>query len=134
MTTQLPQRATRQDIPGIEALIEKNPESILARKRDELEELIESFWVIRKDGKVVGCVCLEVYSQKIAELRTLAVDESCQGLGYGKLLVEAATGEAERRGIRQVITVTSIPKFFEQLDFGPCLNEKYALFWKGKVA
>jgi len=52
-----------------------------------------------------------------------------RGRGYGAALTAAAVEEAERRGIPQVLVVTSNVEFFERLNFGPCLNEKYALFW-----
>jgi amino-acid N-acetyltransferase len=72
-----------------------------------------------------------VYSPKIAELRSLAVQDSSRGHGYGRRLVEAAVEEAERQKIRQILVVTSTREFFEGLNFGACLNEKYALFWNG---
>ena len=48
-----------------------------------------------------------------------------------RLLVEAAISEANRRGIPQILTITSALGFFERLGFGACLKEKYALFFRG---
>ena len=45
------------------------------------------------------------------------------------MLTDAVVAEAQRRGIPQVLVVTSNREFFEKLNFGSCLNEKYALFW-----
>ena len=95
----------------------------------DIEPLLDSFWVAELDGRVVGCCCLEVYSPKIAELRSLAVRAEARGHGLGAALTAAAVAEAERRGIPQVLVVTSNREFFERLNFGPCLTEKYALFW-----
>ncbi len=125
-------KATAADVPAIQQLISANLDKLLPRTDQELYELLESFWVIEQGDEVVGCCCLEVYSPKIAELRSLAVRDDCRGRGYGAMLVEAAVNEAKRRHIRQVLVVTSSREFFENLNFGQCLNEKYALFWNGK--
>ena len=57
-----------------------------------------------------------------------------RGRGHGAALTAAAVAEAERRDIPQVLVVTSNREFFERLNFGPCLNEKYALFWNNPLA
>ncbi len=127
--------ATRDDIGAIQHLININLDKLLPRRDDELCELIDSntFWVVEDAGEIVGCCCLEVYSAKIAELRSLAVREDCRGKGYGEALVNIAVEEANRRNVRQVLVVTSTLEFFEKMNFGQCLNEKYALFWNGKT-
>jgi amino-acid N-acetyltransferase len=125
-------KATTADIPAVQQLIKTNLDKLLPRADQELLELLDTLWVIDDQGQIVGCCCLEVYSPKIAELRSLAVRDDCRGHGYGAMLVEAAVKEAQRRNIRQVLVVTSSREFFEKMNFGLCLNEKYALFWNGK--
>jgi len=122
-------RATLDDTEAILAVVNTNIDRLLARDRDEIVQLLDAFWVAEVDGRVVGCCCLEVYSPKIAELRSLAVIPEFRGRGLGAALTDAAVGEAKQRGIPQVLVVTSNREFFERLNFGPCLNEKYALFW-----
>ncbi|MBX3063447.1 MAG: GNAT family N-acetyltransferase [Anaerolineae bacterium] len=124
-------KATLADIPKIQKLIERNLDKLLPRPDAEIVELLDTWWVIDEASEIVGCCCLEVYSAKIAELRSLAVEDSKRGHGYGRMLVQMAVAEAERRNIRQVLVVTSTREFFEGLNFGACLNEKYALFWNG---
>jgi N-acetylglutamate synthase-like GNAT family acetyltransferase len=119
------------DVPAILALITEHAEQLLPRRRADVEALIETFWVMEERGDVVGCCCLEVYSPKIAEVRSLAVRATARGRGYGARLVSAAVAEAKRRGIPQVLVVTSNVEFFSRQHFKPCLNEKYALFWEG---
>jgi amino-acid N-acetyltransferase len=125
-------KATKADVPAVQKLIRANLDKLLPRADEELYELLDTLWVIDQDGEIVGCCCLEVYSPKIAELRSLAVRDDCRGHGYGAILVEAAVNEARRRNIRQVLVVTSNREFFEKMNFGSALNEKYALFWNGK--
>lgn len=124
-------KATAGDIPGIQALINANLDKLLPRTDQELIELLDTFWVIEDNDEIVACVCLEVYSRKIAELRSLAVRDDCRGKGYGKMLVDVVVAEAQNRKIRQILVVTSTREFFEGLNFGQRLNEKYALFWDG---
>ncbi|MEN9846868.1 MAG: Amino-acid acetyltransferase [Pseudomonadota bacterium] len=124
-------KATSDDIPGIKALIAANPQTILPRSDEEMAALIEGFWVAEHNGQVVGCCCLEVYSPKIAEIRTVIVHESVRGMGLGAQLVKAAADEAEHQNIREVMVVTSSPEYFTKLGFGECLHEKWALFYRG---
>jgi amino-acid N-acetyltransferase len=121
--------AAPDDVDGILALVNGNTDRLLARNREEVASLLETFWVAEDQDQIVGCCCLEIYSPKIAELRSLAVQPSHRGRGLGAALTALAVEEAERRGIPQVLVVTSNREFFERLNFGPCLNEKYALFW-----
>jgi amino-acid N-acetyltransferase len=121
--------ARPDDVAGIKKLIDDNQDKLIPRPADEIRELLPTFWVAEEDGEIVGCCCLEVYSAKIAEVRSLAVREGCRGKGYGAELVRLAIEEATRRHIRQVLAVTSTLEFFEQMNFKPFLGEKYALFW-----
>lgn len=132
MTRGAIRRAALSDVPGIQAVLRANPDTILARSDKEIAELIESFWVVQEpSGEISGCCCLEVYSPKIAEVRSVAVKHEYRGRGYGKVLVEAAVSAAKELHIHEILVVTSSPKFFERLNFGPCLNEKFALFYIG---
>ena len=125
-------KARAEDISIILELITENPETLLPRSKQEIKELLDTTWVVDEEGKVMGSCCLEVYSKKICEVRTLAVKQEARGKGYGKLLVEAAVSEANRLGIPQILTITSTPEFFEKLQFSHDLKEKYALFWRAK--
>ena len=64
---------------------------LLPRTFDELEDLLETSFIARLDGRIVGCAALEIYSKKLCEIRSLAVDPSAQGLGIGKQLVAACS-------------------------------------------
>jgi amino-acid N-acetyltransferase len=123
--------ATESDIPAIQRLINANLDKVLPRTDEEIRELLPTWWVAVEEGEIVGTCCLEVYSRKIAELRSLVVSETARGKGYGAALVKVATQTAEALNIRQVLVVTSTPEFFEGLGFGTALDEKYALFWHG---
>lgn len=125
-------KATRADIPAILDLIAANPETLLPRSEQEYAELLDTTWIAEIDGQVVGSCVLEVYSPKIAELRSFVVHDQYRDRGVGKEMAMAAVEEGERRKIREILVVTSSRDYFEKLGFSDCLHEKYALFWKGK--
>jgi amino-acid N-acetyltransferase len=127
-------KATMDDIPAIKLLIAANPKTILPRTDQELLALCEGFWVAQHNGEVVGCCCLEIYSPKIAEIRTVIVREDVRGMGFGENLVRVAAEAAEALNIREVMVVTSSPEYFSRLGFGECLHEKWALFYRGSNA
>jgi amino-acid N-acetyltransferase len=125
--------ATPEDVDSIVRLIAAHPGQLLPRPREEIEQLVETFWVIEEAGDLAGCCCLEIYSPKIAEVRSLAVRDASRGRGHGARLVEAAVAEARRRGIPQILVVTSNVEFFSRLRFQTCLNEKFALFYEDRT-
>ncbi len=53
----------------------------------------------------------------LAEIRSIAVRPSTQGLGAGRLLVDALFEEADLHRVICVCLFTRIPKFFEHLGF-----------------
>lgn len=130
-TETLIRRALVEDIDAILHLIGDNPGKLLPRSREDLLELLEMFWVAEFEGLVIGCTCLEIYSPKIAEIRSVAISPTFRGGGLGKELIKFAVDEAQSRNIRQILVVTSDPDYFKKLGFAECLNEKYALFWSG---
>lgn len=119
------------DLPGIDALIAPYVEEkrLLPRTPDELEELIGKGYVAIVDGEVVGFAALDVYSAKLAEIRSLAVAPHMQRHGIGKRLVDACVNRARDRGIFEVMAITSSELFFRNCGFDFTLpGEKKALF------
>ena len=66
--------ATRSDLLDMEALISRSVEmgDVLPRTLQELTDLLPSFFVAEtEDGRIVGTAALEIYNQKLAEVRSL---------------------------------------------------------------
>jgi N-acetylglutamate synthase-like GNAT family acetyltransferase len=124
--------ATASDIPQILSLINENLDKLLPRETEEIEQLIQCFYVEEIDSRIVGCCCLEVYSKKIAEIRTVAVSKDFRNQGIGTKLVQAALEEGKKRNIYEIMVVTSSLDYFAGLGFSTCMNEKYAMFWSEK--
>ena len=102
---------------------------ILPRTFDELDDLLETFFIARVDGGIVGCAALEIYSKKLCEIRSLAVDPRAQGLGIGKQLVTACVELAQRQGVYEIMAISSAEEFFKSCGFDFTLpNQKRAFF------
>ncbi len=119
------------DLAEVEALIQPfvNDKRLLPRTTDELEDLIPSGFVALVEGRIVGFAALEVYSRKLAEVRSLCVARDMQRHGIGKKLVQACIGRAHERNIFEVMAITSSEDFFRTCGFDFTLpGEKKALF------
>jgi len=125
--------AHRDDIPEIAEMIRPYVDEgkLLERTYDEFEELLPTFFVAvaEANGEIVGCAALEIYSRKLAEIRSLAVRSTAQGRGVGKMLIEACVNLARERGILEVMAITSSDGFFQSCGFDYTLpGAKRALF------
>lgn len=123
--------ARPDDLGPLEAFIDPFVEArrILPRTTDELEGLLPTSFVAESRGRIVGFAALEIYSKKLAELRSLAVADEWQGCGIGSRLVQACIGLATQRRIFEVMTITSVDEFFRRCGFDFTLpGEKKALF------
>lgn len=115
--------ATKEDRSLILALIQRYPEVLV---QDHLPEP-EEFFVAEEDGEVVGCCALEVYSKRLAEIRSLAVAKEYQGKGIGTALIEHCLEAAKAKGVYEILSITSAVPLFEKQGFGTFKNEKFAL-------
>lgn len=123
--------AAMADLDAVEQFIQPFVEAkrLLPRTTDELADLLKTGFLAEVDGRVVGFGTLEIYSKKLAELRSLSVADEWQGLGIGRRLVEACLGLARERRIFEVMTITSTDEFFRRCGFDFTLpGEKKALF------
>ena len=112
-------RATVGDVDGITDLVNfwAARGDMLPRTKGETYENLRDFFVVRDGGEVVACGALHIVWADIAELKSLAVAESRQGLGYGQHLVRACVEEAGRLGLDRVFALTYKPEFFERFGF-----------------
>ncbi len=91
---------------------------ILDRSEDEVATNIRSY-VLAKDGeKLVGYTALHIHSPRLAEIRSLIVDQAYRGQKIGQRLVKFALEEAKELGVKEdVLVLTYSPQFFEKLGF-----------------
>lgn len=103
--------------------------SVLPRTLDELDELIPNAFVVVHEERVVGFAALEIYSRKLAEIRSLVVAGDMQGRGVGGMLVRACVERARECNIFEVMAISSSESFFLACGFDYTLpGEKKAFF------
>jgi amino-acid N-acetyltransferase len=123
--------STRADLDDIYEFIQPFVDAgrLLPRTLDELEDLVPTGFVAILNDEVVGFIALEIYSQKLAEIRSLCVSRAHQGKGIGKKLTHACVDLARRRKVFEVMAITSSDEFFRSCGFDFTLpGEKKALF------
>jgi amino-acid N-acetyltransferase len=123
--------ARASDAEAIAALIDAfvRAGTLLPRTSIEIRDMIPTGFVAEFQGAIVGFTALEIYSPKLAEIRSLAVTGEQQRLGLGSRLVGACVELAGRRKILEVMVITSSEEFFRGCGFDFTLpGEKKALF------
>ena len=107
------------DAEAICSLINQHAErdKMLFRSIADIYESLQSFTVAELDGNVVGCCALQIVWSDLAEIKSLAVDESNKGAGIGKMFVAKATEQAGQLGVSRVFALTLEPSFFEKMGF-----------------
>ncbi len=116
-------KASKKHWTAILKLIRQHPDVLV---QDHLPRPSE-FFVAIEDNQVVGCCALEVYSKRLAEIRSLAVAADHQGKGIATRLIDRCLTEAKKRKIYEVMTITGAVRLFEKHGFGAFNKEKYAL-------
>jgi len=107
------------DAKAIYALINSYAErdKMLFRSMADIYENLQSFIVAELEGNVLGCCALQIIWSDLAEIKSLAVDETNTGTGVGKMLVAAAVDQAQQLGLPRVFALTLTPSFFEKMGF-----------------
>ena len=122
--------AAHDDLPALEVFIADfvAANRLLPRTQDELQDLVPFGFVAHRGDQLVGFAALEIYSAKLAEIRSLAVIPELQGMGLGKRLVQECVQLAHQRNILEVMVITSADEFFRACGFEFTLpGEKKAL-------
>jgi len=85
---------------------------------------IRSYVLAKDNGKLVGYTALHIHSKRLAEIRSLIVDESYRGQNVGKRMVKFTLEEAKALGVEEdVLVLTYLPQFFEKLNFNEINKE-----------
>ena len=123
-------RALLPDAEKIRSLIEEFTfdGTLLPRSLAEISENIRDFVVVESPSAhgpgIIGCGALHLYGTHLAEVRSIAVRPSAQGLGAGRILVDALFAEADLHHVTCVCLFTRIPEFFKRMGFQIAEREK----------
>jgi amino-acid N-acetyltransferase len=112
-------KARIEDVPQMHRLINEfaNRGDMLPRALSQIYENLRDYFVIRDGDSVIGCAALHVSWLDLAEIRSLAVDQSRQQGGLGATLVKACVDEAKSLGLPRVFCLTRAPEFFARQGF-----------------
>ncbi len=112
-------KAKLGDIPQMQKLVSPEIDSgiILLRSDDELATNIRSYTVGILDETIVAFNALHIHSPKLAEIRSLIVDEKLRGQGVGKKLIKLSEQEGISLGLKEILALTYQQSFFESLGF-----------------
>jgi amino-acid N-acetyltransferase len=118
-TTLVIRKATQDDVQALSDFIMQFVATgeLLPRTLDELAELLPNFFIADIGGEIMGCATLEIYSRKLAEIRSLAVSPKAQGKGVGKALVEACVELARQENIFEIMAISASEDFFKKCGF-----------------
>ncbi|KYJ85912.1 N-acetyltransferase [Sulfurovum riftiae] len=119
-------KANLTDIPAMQELVisEIKEGVILNRSEDEVATNIRSYVLAKEGEKLVGYTALHIHSRRVAEIRSLIVDEAYRGQKIGQALVRFAVEEAKALRVEEdVLVLTYQPAFFEKLGFSEINKE-----------
>jgi len=112
-------KATIKDVPAIQALINSFADKgeLLPRSLNMLYEDLRDFVLLHEGERMIGTCALHINWEDLAEIKALTIDESFQGKGLGRKVVEACIDEARSLGVSRVFALTYKPEFFKRLGF-----------------
>jgi amino-acid N-acetyltransferase len=111
--------ATPDDVPEIHRLICDNLEAghLLPRTGEDIQRHAPRFVVAQIEERVVGCAELAPLDDRVAEVRSLVVEDTFRGRRIGTELVRHIAGAANERGFESLCAFTHEPAHFVRLGF-----------------
>jgi amino-acid N-acetyltransferase len=127
-----PRRAHPSDAPAIHALLQHFvvDGKLLPRTLEQVYRAIRDFMVVEENDEIIACGALRIYSETLAEVGALAVDQRWHGNGLGRRVVDALKAEAQALGVERLFALTLEESFFHRLGFHRVSIEEFP----GKIA
>jgi amino-acid N-acetyltransferase len=98
------------DVAGIiELITPMEREGVLVRRsRERLEQEIDRFTVIERDGAVIACAALYPFDrERLGELACVAVHPDYRAAGRGDVLLETVEARARADGLRELFVLST---------------------------
>lgn len=101
--------AMARDVIGIMQIIKPLEEQgiLISRSRERLEESIEDFSVMERDGQIIGCVALHILDEDSAELASVAIHADYQRGERGESLLKFVEQKAKQLGKKRLFALTT---------------------------
>ncbi|WP_067095160.1 amino-acid N-acetyltransferase [Marinomonas atlantica] len=129
--------ATIEDVGGMMQLLTPLEDKgiLVRRSRELLENEIERFIVIERDGAIVACAALYPFEQERAgELACVAVSPEYRGSNRGERLLKGIEAEAKQQGLDTIFLLTTrtahwfIERGFKETNLESLPAQKQALY------
>ncbi len=124
---------TADDLDAVIALLAPFVErrQLMRRTEQETQSLLATGFAGDFQGQLVGFAAVEIYSNKLAEIQCLAVLSEHRRHGLGGRLVRSCIELATKRGVMEVMAISSSDAFLKELGFDYSLpDQKRALFYQ----
>ena len=112
--------ARTPDVPTIARIVSGFADNriLLHKETVNYYENVQEFQVaVDESDQVIGCGALHVMWEDLAEIRTLAVDESWHGRGVGHALLAELLVQGQRLGVSRLFCLTFEVDFFTRHGF-----------------
>ncbi len=119
-------KATFDDVERIHKLINDYAKEglMLSRSRNSIYENLRDYLIAEDGESLVGCGALHFVWDRLAEIRSLAVDPAKKNSGIGRRLVELLEEDGKERGARLFFTLTYQPGFFAKCAYVETAKEQ----------
>ena len=106
-------RATFDDVENIHKLLNDYAHEglMLPRARNAIYENLRDYIVAIENNRLIGCGALHFVWDRLAEIRSLAVDPERKTSGIGRNIVHLLEKEGIERGVKMFFTLTYSPVF-----------------------
>ena len=119
-------KATIKDVPQITGLVNNYARQGLMLERSDdavIQNLRDFFVAVEAPKKIVGCSALHLYTDRLSEIKSLAVAKEYRYRGLATKLIKRCIAEAKALGIPKVFALTYVPQVFEKNKFQPSAKE-----------
>ena len=106
---------------------------LLPRSEEELLTLLRHGFVAEAKGRIVGFTALEIYSEKLAEVQCVSVEDAYRSQGIGRRLVTLCVDRARQLQIAETMAITAREEVLRCCGFDDSLpGAKIALFVRNR--
>lgn len=118
-------KATIKDVAGILTLVNGYAAEglMLPRTEDLVIQNLRDFFVAVGEKKILGCGALHLYTDRLSEIKSLAVAQEYSRQGIATKLIKRCIAEAKDLGVPKVFTLTYVPELFLKNKFQPSVKE-----------
>ena len=112
-------KAKLADVRAIQALVNQYAENgqMLPRSLNELYENLRDFHIYEENASLIGVCALHISWDGLAEIRSLAVQQTRMKSGIGSELVRKCLQEAAELQVERVFVLTYKDAFFRKQGF-----------------